>query len=159
GRGSLPLGGHKGETPDESVATIDWRESPVFMVADGMGGQQAGEHASLMAVQIIPKALSKRLNSNDLDVKRVQSAIRDALAEANQEILGSSGAITEYNSMGTTVVLALFRKDRVYVAGIGDSRAYLFRQGRIQRLTEDHSLADALGKAGTIPQDDVQHHK
>src|SRR5205085_11829481 len=64
-----------------------------------------------------------------------------------------------HSNMATTVVLALFRKDRVYVAGIGDSRAYLFRQGTIQRLTKDHSLADALVEAGTIPREDVQHHK
>ena len=56
---------------------------------------------------------------------------------------------TEFNNMGTTVVLALFRNDRVYVAGIGDSRAYRLRDGRIEQLTKDHSLAQALLEAGT----------
>jgi PPM family protein phosphatase len=131
----------------------------VFLVADGMGGQQAGEHASRMAVEIIPRAIAKRLGPGPADPRAVQAAIRDAIAEANQEILGSSGAIPEYSNMGTTVVLAMFRDDRVYVTGIGDSRAYRLRDGEIRQLTEDHSLADALGKAGTITKDEVPNHK
>ncbi len=61
--------------------------------------------------------------------------------------------------MGTTIVLALFRGDRVYITGIGDSRAYRLRDGRLERLTEDHSLADALVKAGTIRPEEVENHK
>jgi protein phosphatase len=130
-----------------------------YIVADGMGGQQAGEEASRMAVEIIPRAVTRRLNQADLESRDVQVAIRDAVAEANQEILGSSGAVTEYSNMGTTVVLAVFRGEMVYVAGIGDSRAYRFRDGRLDQLTRDHSLADALGDAGTISKEEVAHHK
>ena len=61
--------------------------------------------------------------------------------------------------MGTTVVLALFRNDRVYVAGIGDSRAYRLRDGRLEQLTKDHSLADALLEAGTITTEELPNHK
>ena len=62
---------------------------------------------------------------------------------------------TEFSNMGTTVVLALFRNDRVYVAGIGDSRAYRLRDGRLEQLTKDHSLADALLEAGTITTEEL----
>jgi protein phosphatase len=61
--------------------------------------------------------------------------------------------------MGTTVVLAQFRFDRVFVAGIGDSRAYRLRDGRLERLTKDHSLADALLEAGTISPEELPTHK
>lgn len=61
--------------------------------------------------------------------------------------------------MGTTVVLAQFRFDRVFVAGIGDSRAYRLREGRLEQLTKDHSLADALLDAGTITADELPTHK
>ena len=131
----------------------------LFIVADGMGGQAAGEEASRMAVEIIPRSLSRRLNPGETDPKAVQTAIREAVAEANQEILGSSGAVTEYSNMGTTVVLVLFRNDRVYVAGIGDSRAYRLRDGKFEQLTKDHSLADALLEAGTISKEELQNHK
>jgi len=133
--------------------------SNLFIVADGMGGQQAGEQASLMAVELIPREIAKRLPADLSDPKRVQEAIREAVAEVNQEILGSSGAISEFSNMGTTVVLAQFRPDKVYVAGIGDSRAYRLRDGALEQLTKDHSLADALVEAGTITREELPHHK
>ena len=133
--------------------------SNLFIVADGMGGQQAGEQASLMAVDLIPRAIQRRLPPDEADPARIKEAIRDAVAEVNQEILGSSGAVTEFSNMGTTVVLAQFRFDRVFVAGIGDSRAYRLREGRLEQLTKDHSLADALLDAGTITVDELANHK
>jgi len=143
-----------GEIPS---APLD--QPALFMVADGMGGQQAGEEASRMAIEIIPKEVAKRLGADTADLKTTQTAIKEAVAEANQEILGSSGAVTEFSNMGTTVVLALFRNERAYVAGIGDSRAYRLRNGRIERLTKDHSLADALLEAGTITTEELPNHK
>lgn len=133
--------------------------SNLFIVADGMGGQQAGEQASLMAVELIPREIAKRLPPDLSEPKRVQEAIREAVAEVNQEILGSSGAISEFSNMGTTVVLAQFRPDKVYIAGIGDSRAYRLRDGDLEQLTKDHSLADALVEAGTITREELPHHK
>ena len=67
--------------------------------------------------------------------------------------------MTEFTNMGTTVVLAQFRFDRVFVAGIGDSRAYRLRDGKLERLTKDHSLADALLEAGTISAEELPTHK
>jgi protein phosphatase len=131
----------------------------VFIVADGMGGQQAGEQASLMAFELIPRAIARRLSPDEKEPDRVKEAIRNAIAEVNQEILGSSGAVTEFSNMGTTVVLAQFLADRVFVAGIGDSRAYRLRDGRLEQLTKDHSLADALFDAGTITPEELSTHK
>ncbi len=139
------------------TSTLD--STNLFLVADGMGGQQAGEQASLMAIQLIPKGLGRRLPPGESDEKAIQKAVREAVAEANHEILGLSATGNDFSSMGTTVVLALFRNDRAYVAGIGDSRAYRLRQGLLEQLTEDHSLADALGKAGTITPAEVPNHK
>jgi PPM family protein phosphatase len=157
GRKSIVEGGSSESNPE--IAATELEPSSLFIVADGMGGQQAGEEASRMAVEIIPRAISRRLGSDGDDVKVVQAVIRDSVAEANQEILGSSGTVTEYSNMGTTVVLALFRNDRVYVAGIGDSRAYRLRDGKIVQLTKDHSLADALVDAGTITKEELPNHK
>ena len=141
------------------LATMTLEPSNLFIVADGMGGQQAGEQASLMAVELIPRAIARRLAPEESEPNRIKEAIRDAVAEVNQEILGSSGAVTEFTNMGTTVVLAQFRNDRAFVAGIGDSRAYRLREGRLERLTKDHSLADALLEAGTISPEELPTHK
>jgi PPM family protein phosphatase len=152
---SVPEG--SGEVPASSFDSSD----VVFLVADGMGGQQAGEQASKMAVDLIPKAINRRLaNAADRDdSKAVEGLIRESIAEANQEIIGCSGAVAEFSNMGTTVVMAMFRNGRVYIAGIGDSRAYRLRGGQLEQLTVDHSLADALANAGTISKEEVAHHK
>jgi protein phosphatase len=162
GRRSILDGGSTGLTSEMNATEfepVNGTVLPVFIVADGMGGQQAGEEASRMAIDIIPKAISRRLPSDETDAKAVQTAIREAVAEANQEILGSSGAVTEYSNMGTTVVLALFRGDKVYFAGIGDSPAYRYHQGKLEQLTKDHSLAMALFEAGTISREELPTHK
>lgn len=143
-----------GETPAVTL------EPPnLFIVADGMGGQQGGEQASLMAVELIPREVAKRLSPDDAEPRHVQEAIREAVAQVNQEILGSSGAITEFSNMGTTVVLAQFLPDKVYIAGLGDSRAYRLRDGVLECLTKDHSLARALLDAGTITAEELDNHK
>lgn len=157
GRKSIVDGGSSEQTGEVPAFTLE--PSNLFIVADGMGGQQAGEEASRMAIELIPRALSRRLGHEESEPRLVQGAIRDAVAEANQEILGSAGAVTEYSNMGTTVVLALFRNERVYVAGIGDSRAYRLHDGRIDQLTKDHSLADALLDAGTITKAELANHR
>ncbi len=153
------MGGGTGSRDASMEIKIEEGISYPCVVADGMGGQLAGEKASQMAVEIIPKELSRRIASDESDDKSVQRAIKDAFAAANQEILGLSVVQTEFNNMGTTVVLALFRNDRVYFAGIGDSRAYRFRDGQVEQLTKDHSLAQALLEAGTITAEELPNHK
>jgi protein phosphatase len=150
-------GSHSGQTPMPEGQPLKGPEG-LFLVADGMGGQLAGEKASAMAVEDVPRELAKRL-APDLDDRGVQRAIRDAVAKANEEILARSHLETGFSNMGTTVVLALFRNDRVYVAGIGDSRAYRLRDGRLEQVTKDHSLAKALEEAGTIRPEEVPTHK
>ena len=122
------------------MPALTMESSNLFIVADGMGGQQAGEQASLMAVDLIPRAIQRRLPPDEADPARIKEAIRDAVAEVNQEILGSSGAVTEFSNMGTTVVLAQFRFDRVLrrrdrrLAGLPASRRHVWNSSpRITR--------------------------
>jgi PPM family protein phosphatase len=130
-----------------------------FIVADGMGGQLAGEKASQMAVDLIPNELYRRIGTNESGDSTIQRTIRDSIAAANQEILGLSHIQNEFSNMGTTVVLILFRNNQAFVAGIGDSRIYRIREGRTEQLTKDHSLADALVEAGTISKEELPNHK
>jgi protein phosphatase len=136
----------------------------LFIVADGMGGQQAGERASQMAVELIPAELLRRLPpepdpASEPDHAALLRAVKDAIARANEEILAQSHLQPEFANMGTTVVLALFRRGRAYVSGLGDSRAYHLHEGKFDQLTKDHSLANALGEAGTIRPEEVETHK
>jgi serine/threonine protein phosphatase PrpC len=118
----------------------------VFLVADGMGGQDCGETASSIAAEIIPRAIQVRLDSH-VDPSQ---AVMQALFEANRAILEASQQQAVGRRMGTTAVLAVRQDDRIYVAGLGDSRAYLIRGDSVEQLTIDHTVADALLRNGAL---------
>lgn len=118
----------------------------VFLVADGMGGQDSGERASGLAADIIPKVLNARLEARDDPGKAVQSAIN----EAHQAIIREGQQQQTSRRMGTTAVVAIESHDQMYVAGVGDSPAILIRGDKIEQLTVDHTVADALARNGTI---------
>lgn len=130
----------------------------LFIVADGMGGQLAGEKASQLAVELIPREVEKRIEPEG-DENSTKRALRESIAHANDQILALSHLNTDFANMGTTVVLIHFHGNQAYVAGIGDSRAYRLRGDRFEQLTRDHSLANALGEAGTIRPEEVENHK
>jgi protein phosphatase len=118
----------------------------VFLVADGMGGQDHGERASGLAAEIIPRAFHNYLAAHG----DAGSAVRQALAEANRAIIDAGQDQAAGRRMGTTAVLAVRQAGQVYVAGLGDSRAYLVRGRRVEQLTADHTFADALVRSGTL---------
>jgi protein phosphatase len=125
----------------------------LFLVADGMGGQDRGEQASGMAAEIIPRVLQDRLAARDSP----KEAVRQALAEANQAIVVAGRHQPVGRRMGTTAVLAVQQAGQIYVAGIGDSRAYLVRGDRVEQLTVDHSVAQSLVTSGVLSAEDAKH--
>jgi PPM family protein phosphatase len=125
----------------------------LFLVADGMGGQDRGEQASGMAADLIPRIVHECLaESNDAQV-----AVRRALAQANEAIVQAGKEQPAGRRMGTTAVLALQREDHCYVAGLGDSRAYLIRAADVRQLTVDHSIAQALVASGALTPEEARH--
>ncbi len=124
----------------------------LFLVADGMGGQERGEQASSMAAEIIPRVVHDRLAARD----EAAAALQRALAEANDAIIDAGRCQPEGRRMGTTAVCALTWADRVYVAGLGDSRAYLVREGKVEQLTVDHSVAQALVACGALTPEEAR---
>jgi protein phosphatase len=125
----------------------------VFLVADGMGGQDCGEKASGLAAEIIPRIVTDRLAAHE----DAGQAVQKALAEANQAIIDAGQAQAAGRRMGTTAVLAVQQADQVFVAGLGDSRAYLVRGDRVEQLTLDHTVADALERNGTLTHDQARN--
>lgn len=121
------------------------------VLADGMGGHNAGEVAGAMAVGSILHELSTSLRElepgqpgGDGDYGRDSELIRQAIENANIAIHRTAAGNLAYHGMGTTVVVAAFHNDRVSVAHVGDSRLYRLRDGALQQLTTDHSLAHEL---------------
>jgi serine/threonine protein phosphatase PrpC len=135
--------GLRSNNEDRFVADPDHH---LFLVADGMGGQEFGERASGMAAEIIPRIVQDRLAAHD----DPDHAVKEALAKANQAIIEASQTQAAGRRMGTTAVIAVKQADQVYVAGLGDSRAYLIRGNQVEQLTIDHTVAKALERNGTL---------
>lgn len=157
--GKCSLLGNYRENNEDSIDVKVFPDLTVSIVADGMGGQAAGEIASRKAVDIIPRELRKNLTAH-LNGDGVKTTIRRAIVQANEEIMAMGALDKDMKNMGTTVVMAIWRKGgEVFVAGVGDSRCYLVRNKRIQQLTVDHSLAQALVEAKTITPAEAKDHR
>ena len=157
--GKCSLLGNYRENNEDAVEVKVFPEISVSIVADGMGGQAAGEIASKKAVDIIPRELRKNVAAH-LNADGVKSIIRRAIVQANEEIMAMGALDKDMKNMGTTVVLALWRKGgELYIAGVGDSRCYQIRGGKMQQLTVDHSLAQALVEAKTISAAEAKEHR
>ena len=157
--GKCTLLGNYRENNEDSIEVKQFPDMTVCIVADGMGGQAAGEIASKRAIEVVPRELRKTLTSagNDDQVKQV---VRKAVVQANEEIITMGTLDRDLKNMGTTIVMALWRKGReLYISNLGDSRAYLIRDGKIDQLTVDHSLAWALVENKTISPAEAKEHR
>ncbi len=155
--GSVSITGNFREN-NEDRCHVD-HESRYFLVADGMGGQSAGEKASELAVELISKGLDDLIDFEQDDNQAVSAAVDKAVHHANTEIMALGELEPSYHNMGTTLTFLLNVRGHFYVGGIGDSRTYLLRDGDLKQLTKDHSLTQALIDAGTISPEEAQNHR
>src|ERR1700761_3319901 len=124
--------------------------SPLFVVADGMGGAQAGGGASRLAVESFQAGLQ--------DAAAPELALAELTQQANARIHELSHSHAEQAGMGTTLTAVYVGPREVSIAHVGDSRAYRLRDGVLERLTEDHSLVDELLRQGRLtPQEALEH--
>jgi serine/threonine protein phosphatase PrpC len=124
-------------------------EPPLFAIADGMGGAQAGEVASRLAAAAVRES---GVDGGGED------RILDLMREANRRVYDRSSTDPRTSGMGTTMTVALVEDDRVAFGHVGDSRAYLIRDGEIEQLTEDHSLVNELLKSGKLSPAEAETH-
>jgi protein phosphatase len=122
------------------------------VLADGMGGYNAGEVASSMATSFIKAELGRWLqeavgHATDTEVRRAMDICVD---NANRAIFNAANSNPQYAGMGTTLVVAVFRDTRLLLGHVGDSRAYRWRAGRLVQITRDHSLLQEQIDAGLI---------
>jgi protein phosphatase len=135
---------------EDSVAV----SAPVglMVLADGMGGYNAGEVASGMATSFIERELGRWLGdaAADIDEREVRRAMNICVDNANRAIFNAAHTHSQYAGMGTTLVVGVFRRDRLMLGHIGDSRGYRWRDSRLVQLTRDHSLLQEQIDAGLI---------
>ncbi len=130
-------------------------ELKLYIVADGMGGHKGGDLASSMAVEVLRESLSHNLTKNP-GMFSPREALMDGYSQASLRIYNKSHVEQpELQGMGTTLVSAFYFSGSLYIGNVGDSRAYLVRDGKMWQLTEDHSLLNEHIRAGFIRDADV----
>ncbi len=127
-----------------------YARTPVFAVADGMGGAQAGEVASHAAVEAVAAGLPEEGTPED----RLAAVVR----RANEEIFRMSREDDSRAGMGTTLTAVHVGESDIAIAHVGDSRAYRFRDGELSRLTEDHSLVEEMRRRGQLTAEEADEH-
>lgn len=126
-------------------------ERGLYILADGMGGAQAGEHASKLAADTVSEMLSSK---SEPDPK----ALADAFAEANRRVLGAASKDAALEGMGTTLIAAWEKGPDILIASVGDSRAYVYRQGELHSITEDQTWVQEVGRRLGIDETSLQNH-
>lgn len=149
---------------NEDAILVDG-ERKLVVLADGMGGYQAGEVASQLAVDVV-RDDSSHLDISEADLGRIDPdtgisvamrQLRGAIEKANNRICSVARGREELNGMGTTIVAARFYDGRVGVAHVGDSRCYRMREHTLEQLTRDHSYVQDQLEKGLISEEDAKH--
>jgi PPM family protein phosphatase len=158
--GKCTLLGNYRENNEDAIDVKQMPDLTICMVADGMGGQNAGEIASKQAIEVFPREIRKHfpVGGNTDEIKQV---IRSAIVQSNAVIIDMAQMDRDLANMGTTVVAVVWRKGTptLYITSVGDSRGYLIRDGQIEQLTVDHSIAQALVEAKTISASEARTHR
>jgi PPM family protein phosphatase len=150
---------------NEDAYLID-EDRGLFVVADGMGGHAAGEVASRITVESIQEYIAATDEQQESSwpfgfnsrVSVEGNRLTTAVEKANEKVVRAVQNRPELKGMGTTVVAALFDADRATLVHVGDSRAYLFRDGELRRLTDDHSWVQEQVNAGILSEDEAKSH-
>ena len=137
---------------EPSDPAILQRKGRLYLVADGMGGHNAGEVASQMAAAEIPRAYYADPSPD------IPTALTNAVVAANQAIVQHAQAAAGQIGMGTTATLAVVREREVIIGNVGDSRTYLLRNGALTQVTQDHSLVAAQARAGVLTPEQARNH-
>ena len=146
----------------EPTLQVGEERAHLFLVADGMGGHQAGERASALAVVAIEQftlnSFKWFFGSDGAEAQKVLAQFQAALTQADARILAEAAEHPELRGMGTTVTMAFHIGTRLCVVHVGDSRAYLYRDGELHQLTHDHTLMADMVRSGTLRPDEVARH-
>jgi protein phosphatase len=130
-------------------------EACLFAVADGMGGHNAGEVASGLAIE---KLKTKASRLKDIDTNDIQGWMLRSMEEANKEIFAASLCAEEMVGMGTTLTALIIRGNKAVIGHVGDSRIYLWRDSNLSLLSEDHSMVNELVRLGQLSEEKAKHH-
>lgn len=155
--GKTDTGRVRPNNQDSYVCGRLFADTVFAVVCDGMGGANGGNVASAMAIDILSHRIVDGFREG-MNENSVRNLLESAIAAANTEIYDASMADPELRGMGTTVVAAIVSAGRVHIAHVGDSRAYLLADGRIEQITRDHSIVQQMVEKGQLTEAEAKNH-
>jgi serine/threonine protein phosphatase PrpC len=145
--------GNKRTLNEDAVGYYENEDLGIFIVADGMGGHNAGEIASKIAVETVIKYIKEHHS-----VYTMEQVIDAAISEANKEIYKYALLDESCSGMGTTITVAFVKNNELVIGNVGDSRCYIISKGEFKKITKDHSLVQELVDNGTITEEEARTH-
>ena len=138
---------------EDSASYLEKEEFKIYVVADGMGGHNAGEVASQMAATNIVDYIKEKFSSS-----RVENLLVEAIEKVNKDIFTFSNTSENLSGMGTTVTTCFMTKNFIQVANVGDSCCFAVKNNEIKKITKDHSLVQELVDIGSISEKEAENH-
>ena len=138
---------------EDFASYLEKEEFKIYVVADGMGGHNAGEVASQMAAERIVSYVDEKFSSSN-----ARNLIEDAIKKVNTDIFNFSNTNEKLNGMGTTVTVCFVTKEFIHIANVGDSCCFAIRNNEIKKITKDHSLVQELVDSGSISEKEAENH-
>lgn len=138
---------------EDFASYLEKEEFKIYVVADGMGGHNAGEVASQMAAERIVSCVGERFSSSN-----AKNLIEEAIKKVNTDIFNFSNTNEKLNGMGTTVTVCFITKEFIHIANVGDSCCFAIRHNEIKKITKDHSLVQELVDCGSISEKEAENH-
>lgn len=148
--------GKRRETNEDSLFVMP--EQDIYIVADGVGGHNSGEIASMMAVKHIAEYIKLNPIHDRNNYNYIKTYFYNCLKHVNELIYRAARNSAEHAGMATTAVILCLSEQKAFFVNIGDSRAYLVRNQRIEQITEDHTFVNALLKEGSITKEEADNH-
>ncbi len=152
---------HIGKVREENEDTFLMEpELGLFVVSDGMGGHRGGEIASKIVTEDLPVMIEVGLDKLKVGTPAaIRSLFKKAIREQNRQLNLEGTSETGYRDMGATLIVTLLKDNRAYIANLGDSRIYRFRNRRLVQLTKDHSVVSELLDKGKIKPEEAENHE
>lgn len=138
---------------EDFASYLEKEEFKIYVVADGMGGHNAGEVASQMAAERIVSYVDEKFSYSN-----VKNLIEEAIKKVNRDIFNFSNTNEKLNGMGTTVTVCFITKSFIHIANVGDSCCFAIRNNEIKKITKDHSLVQELVDCGSISEKEARNH-
>lgn len=143
---------------EDSCYAVQDSDLALLVVADGMGGHKAGNVASEIAVSTAEKYWKSINRDRPVNDQEAKDLVKNLIIEANQSVISEADSSSDKRGMGTTLTAGLLSGNRLTIGHIGDSRAYLVNNDRIELLTKDHSMLEQLIQSGQVKPEEAKNH-